>query len=282
MAIEWNLVLMIWGSAYPDAACNRLIAQAHAHGTPPSRVIVLTDRTDRALDPRAQQCPIAADFDRPDYKTGGLPVKISLFDIPALPTGAVCVYVDLDSIIIGDVSRLAALATQAPIWTLPSPKGRLSATSRLIWRISAGRRFGAGNSSVFAYRNGFAGNPTEKFRADTPLFGRSGSAYRSNDDRFIAWACHDVIRPIPRNLAVRFRIEFLELTLPLNRVKAWLRARARQNLAIITFDGSMTKPETIAATPQGGLITDHHGRRGRWDMAHTSGLHGRIMAALRR
>lgn len=74
----------------------------------------------------------------------------------------------------------------------------------------------------------------------------------------------------------------MELTLPLNRVKAWLRARARQNLAIITFDGSMTKPETIATTPQGGLITDHHGRRGRWDMAHTSGLHGRIMAALRR
>jgi hypothetical protein len=282
MTPQWYLVLMIWGDAYGDAVCNRLIRQAYAYGRGPAGVVVLTDRTDRDLDARALQCPIPADFDQDAYKTGGLPVKIALFDIAALPKDAVCVYVDLDSAIIGDAGRLAALTSPAaPIWTLPTPRGRFNAVSRLVWRRSKGRRFGAGNSSVFAYRNGFAGNPTQKFRDHATIFGLSGDSHRSNDDRFIAWSCQDLIRPIPRDLAVRFRIEFLELSATLNRIKAVLRHKPRQRLAIVTFDGSLTKPETIAAFPQGALITDHHGRRGYWTQAQTSGLRTRLLAALR-
>lgn len=280
---DWYLVLMIWGDAYGDADCNRLIRAAYRHSDRLQGVIVLTDRTDRALDPRAQPVAIPADFDRPDFKTGGLPVKIALFDIAALPPGAICVYVDLDSAIIGDLGPLAQLTDRAPIWTLPTVRARFGPWGRLIWRLSGGRRFGAGNSSIFAYRNGFSGNPTWMFRTDGTVFGRHAApAVRMNDDHFIGWCCQGAIRPIPGHLAVRFRMEFLEVTPWLNALKARLRRKKRQSLAVVTFDGSLTKPETILSLPQNAPIIDHHGRRGRWNDLHLSGLQGRLAQAFRR
>ncbi len=273
----WYLILMIWGDAYGDADCNRLIRTAYAHSPSLKGVVVLTDRTDRKLDSRAVQAPIAADFDLPEHKKNGLAVKISLFQIDALPKGAPCVYIDLDSAIIGDLGQLAALTQQGPLWTLPTARARFTAWSRLRWRFSGGRRYGAGNSSVFAYRNAFAGNPTAKFRDRTPVLGQMASDnIRGNDDRFIGWSCQDIIRPLPRHLAVRFRIEFLEVTVWLNRIKARLRRKARQSLVVVTFDGALTKPSVIAALPDGAEIADHHGRRARWTDQEMSGLR-RIM-----
>lgn len=279
---SWYLVLMIWGDRYSDADCNRLIRAAYAHSPTIKGAVVISDRTDRQLDPRAMQCLIPADFDRPENKTGGLAVKISMFDIAALPPGAPCVYVDLDSAIIGDLGRLADLTQYAPLWTLPTQRARFTALSRLRWRLSGGRRYGAGNSSLFAYRNGFAGNPAATYRDNTPIFGQiAGAALRQNDDHFIGWACQNVIRPLPRRLAVRFRMEFMEITLWLNRVKAALRRKARQDLVVVTFDGDLTKPAAIMALAEGDLIKDHHSRRTRWNDSQISGLRGKLLAALR-
>jgi hypothetical protein len=147
--------------------------------------------------------------------------------------------------------------------------------------LSRGRRYGAGNSSVFAYRNAFPGNPTAKFRNKTPVFGRAASDdIRSNDDRFIGWSCQDVIRPLPTQLAVRFRIEFLEVTFWMNRIKARYRRKARQALVVVTFDGALTKPAVIATLRDGAVITDHHGRRARWTDLEMSGLRQTMQDAL--
>ncbi|WP_439154128.1 hypothetical protein [Yoonia sp.] len=277
---DWYLILMVWGDKYGAADCNRLIRDAYAHSNSINGVIVLTDRMDRTLDPRATLCPIAPDFDREDYKSGGLPVKISMFEIDALPTGAACVYVDLDSAIIGDLGALAALTQTAPIWTLGTFRARFNLWARLKWRLSKGNIFGAGNSSAFAFCNKFAGNPTAKFRENAPIHGRHNPHARLNDDRFIGWSCQDIIRPIPTNLAVRFRMEFLSPTVLLNRIKAWARRNHRQDLALVTFDGDKTKPEIVRALREGDLIVDHHGRQGRWCDAEMSGLRARLKAGL--
>ncbi|WP_019956472.1 hypothetical protein [Yoonia vestfoldensis] len=274
---------MIWSDAYGDADCNRLIRTAHAHSSSLKGVVVLSDRTNRQLDARAIQSPIAVDFDRPEHKKNGLAVKISLFEIDALPAGAPCVYVDLDSAIIGDLGQLAVLTRHGPLWTLPTSRARFSAWSRLRWRLSGGRRYDAGNSSIFAYRNAFPGNPTVKFRARTPVLGQAASdIIRGNDDLFVGWSCQDTIRPLPSNLAVRFRIEFLELSLWLNQIKALLRRKKRQDLVVITFDGALTKPDVIAGLSDGELVTDHHGRRARWTDFQMGGLRARMRAGLRR
>jgi len=278
---DWYLILMIWGDAYSDADCNRLIRKAHMQSPSLKGAIVLSDRVDRHLDPRAIQCRISPDFDRSDFKKNGLAVKISMFEIDVLPPGALCVYVDLDSVIIGDLGKVAALTLTAPLWTLPTPRARLDAWSRLRWRLSRGRRYGAGNSSVFAYRNAFPGNPTAKFRNKTSVFGQAASDdIRSNDDRFIGWSCQDVIRPLPTQLAVRFRIEFLEVTFWMNRIKARCRRGARQSLVVVTFDGALTKPAVIATLRDGAVITDHHGRRARWTDLEMSGLRQIMQDAL--
>lgn len=277
---DWFLVLMIWGERYGDGDCNRLITSAFAQSASLQGAVVLTDRTDRKIDARAMQCAIADDFDRPELKRGGFPIKISMFEIDALPEGSVCVYVDLDSAIIGDLGQIAGLANTGPLWTLPTPRARFNAWARFNWRLSKGRRYGAGNSSAFVYRNKFPGNPTRKFRDNTPIFGRQGDKERKNDDRFIGWSCQDIIRPLPSNRAVRFRIEFLELTVWLNRLNALLRKRRRQDLVLVTFDGALTKPQDICRLHDGDQISDHHGRRGLWTDFQMSGLRDRLRAGL--
>ncbi|MBE0412661.1 MAG: hypothetical protein IBX59_03400 [Yoonia sp.] len=271
---------MVWGDKYGDADCNRLIRDAYANSSSIRGVIVLSDRLNRVIDSRATLHPIVADFDTPAFKSGGLPVKISMFDIDVLPEGAPCVYVDLDSAIIGDLGKLAALTRSGPIWTLGTFRARFNLWARIKWRLTRGRSYGAGNSSAIAFRNRFPGNPTQKFRGHAPIFGNHNDAARQNDDRFIGWSCQDLIRPIPTDLAVRFRMEFLAPTLALNRVKARARRKRRQHLVLVTFDGDLTKPETICALRDNEIIVDHHGRRGHWNDTEISGLRARLYAGL--
>ena len=238
--------------------------------------VVVTDRTDRRIDPRARQVPIPADFDSPEMLSGGLPVKMALFDLPEIPQGAPCVYLDLDSVVLGPMDRLARLTERAALWTIPVFPRPFSALFRLLWRLTGRRVYATGNSSAFVWVNGFPGNPTQVFRD----LHRAGTlpARLYHDDIFIPWACQDVIRGIPVDDIVNFRFEYLAPTMWLSTLFARLRRRARRDLVAVTFAGPLTKPETLAALPEGAVVRDHHGRVARWDRAHMGELPTRLAA----
>lgn len=273
---RWFLVLMIWGDRYTDDDCNRLISSTLKWAERCAGAIVLTDRTDRAI-PLAKQVPIAPDFNLEHFKQGGLPVKISIFDIPEVPRGATCVFLDLDTVVLGNLDRLAALADRGPLWTMPG-KRPFSVFWRLISKVTNGRHYAFGNASAFVYRNGFKGNPTEKFRqlrnlgklAEIPL----------RDERFVAWSCQGVISGISTKDVVNFRIEFLTPALWITDLSSVLRKRRRRRILVITFTGTRTKPEILVRSEEDALITDHRGRVGRWNQFHTSGLKDKIVAAM--
>lgn len=271
----WYLVLMIWGGRYGDEHCNRIIAAVFEHSRNCSGAVVLTDRMDRRIDERARKVPISEYFDTPRMKSRGLPVKISMFDIPEVPAGATCIYLDLDTVVIGNLDRLAALAREAPIWTIPVFPRPFSRLYRTLWRLSRRAIYTIGNSSAFVYRNGFKGNPTQIFRDLSERDRLPEDLY--HDDRFIAWACQDKIRGLPINDVVNFRFEFLAPTLWLSDLFSLLRRRGRQKIAAITFAGPETKPETLLGLPYGSVVKDHHGRVGRWNDFHTSGLRDKMI-----
>ena len=278
--MDWYLVLMIWGERYPEEDANRIIRGAMARARNCKGVVVLTDRTDRKIDEAALQVPIDPEFNTPELKGGGLPVKLSMFTIEAIPKGATCIYLDLDTVVVGNLDRLAALTQRAPIWTIPVFPRPFSAFYRLLWRATRRRVYATGNSSAFVFVNGFEGNPKQQF---LELY-RMGQLPKKllNDDLFVGWSCQDCVRGLSINDLVNFRFEFLAPTLWMSDLFSVLRRRARQRIVAITFAGPKTKPELLESLADGEIIKDHHGRRGRWDAFHTSGLKTLILQEIAR
>ncbi|SIT86001.1 hypothetical protein SAMN05421665_2195 [Yoonia rosea] len=275
---EWWLVLVIWGEKYSDDDCNRLIFSALRHSTNCKGVCVLTDRLDRAIDSRATLVPFPEDFNRDDFKRSGLPIKICMFDLPTVPEGDVCIYVDLDSMIVGNLDKIAVLAEKADIWTIDVFPRRFSRFRRARFRLSGGKYFTAGNSSCFVFKNRFPGNPTEKFRT---LFAAGKLPKRLlHDDRFIGWSCQEKLRGFPTHLVSYFRLEFLAPAMWITRLFAIFRKRLRQQIVVVTFAGRNTKLEKLLAAGKDERIVDHHGRVGYWTNDLTSGISGKIEAEL--
>lgn len=275
---EWWLILVIWGEKYSDDDCNRLIFSALRHSTHCKGVCVLTDRLDRAIDSRATMVPFPDDFNRDDFKKSGLPIKICMFDLPEVPQGDVCIYVDLDSMIVGNLDKLAILAQKADIWTIDVFPRRFSRFRRIRHRLSGGQYFTAGNSSCFVFKNRFPDNPTSRFRA---LFSAGKLPKRFlHDDRFIGWSCQQKLRRFPTHLVSYFRLEFLAPAMWITRLYAIVRKNLRQQIIVVTFAGRNTKLEKLLAAGAEERIVDHHGRVGYWTNDLTSGMSGKIEAEL--
>jgi len=270
----WWLVLIIWGDRYGDHHCNQLIESAYTHSSTIQGVVVLSDRSDRNIDDRASVVPIPADFNTSEYKSGGYPIKICLFDIEAIPNDALCLYVDLDSAIISEMSELSRLPTNKKLWTIDVFPKRFSKLKRLVNRWTNGNTYQVGNSSAFLFRNQFDGNPTQQFR---DLVAKKQLPRKLlHDDRFIAWSCQQIIRGFPPHLVSYFRIEFLAPTLWLAFLKSFTYRKRRQTIAILTFAGSKTKLEQLNALENDEVIIDHHRRKGKWNDIYTSGLKSRV------
>lgn len=269
-ATKWYLVLIVWGDKYPDQYINSIIFSTMRHSPNCAGAIVFSDRVDRTIDPRGQIVPIPNDFSSDAFKAGGYPIKICMFDVPGVPDGTPCIYLDLDSVVIGSLDKLIGLLEHAPIWTIDVFPRRFSMFFRLLHRLSEGKKFAVGNSSALVYLNKFSGNPTEKFRAIRNNTA-SGTLYM-HDDKFIASACQQEIRGLPTEWVAYFRIEYLAPTLWLAHVKNFFRKAARQEIVIVTFAGPLSKLDDLIMSPEGSVVRDHHGRVGIWSDAGMSGL----------
>lgn len=267
----WWLILIIWGSKYSDDDCNFLISSAFRHSTNCSGVLVLTDDLSRAIDSRARLASIPSDFNMEELKGGGLPIKLCLFDLPEVPVGAACIYVDLDSAIVGSLDEVPTLLSEAKIWMIDVFPKRFSLWRRLLSRATKGQKFAIGNSSAFLYRNGFTGNPTIRFRD----MRNRGTLPKKllHDDRFVSWSMQQDIRGFSPFLISYFRIEFLSTFMFINYFKSIFRNKKRQGIAVITFAGQQTKVRHILGCKS---IVDHHGRVGRWSDFLMGGMNKKV------
>lgn len=282
---NWCLVLTLWGQKYSAAHVNALSRTALKYSPTCSDIILLTDRHREGVDPRVTQKRIPAFFDRAEFRRGGYPIKLSLFSRAALPKGMRCVYLDLDTVVTGDLGRIAALVRKPDdIFMLPPGNligfGRLR---RLLFRLTDGRKMAVGNSSILAFHSGAEPNLCDVFErlhdkgsvARPRLFG--------NDDRFISWFAQTRLRPIPASLGVMFRREFLAWPRLYGRVRnrlPWVKAR-RAGIVAVTFNGTEHKLESLLALPDGAQHHDKRGRVGWWSDKEMGPLKARIAEAAR-
>lgn len=267
----WCLVLVVWGDKYSEKYVNNLFFDVKRNSLTCKAAVLITDRIRSGISDQINQRMIPDFFNKPDFFKNGYPVKLSLFHKSVLPQNMPCVFVDLDTLVVGDLGRLAALVTCTESYLMLPPGNIIGFGNfrRLLYKISNGKVFATGNSSVVAFHSAAEPNLCEVFEK-IYCGGETQSRIMQIDDVFISWFAQPKLKSVPASIAVMFRREFLarsRVGLELRRLSPW-RERRRKNLVAITFNGTQYKPEALMALQDGDRIFDNKKRFGIWSMAH--------------
>lgn len=279
----WQLVLIAWGTKYGAGDINALVDAVRAQSSGPARVVLLTDRDRPGLGPGIETRAHPPEFLQPRMMTGGCQAKLAMFKPGLLSADMPAIFLDLDTVILGDVSRLLS-ACPAPenVAILQSAVLPFGAVARWIWRRSGGRKYARGNSSVVVFHPAHAGYIAERFLdclARHPDF-----TFRPMiaDERFISWCAQPVMRAVPSSLAVKFPTEFMYPRLWIGRLRGalpWVRRR-RAGLVAITLPGVEVKASELLALPEGAIVTDRKGRRMEWSDRYLGPIRQRLISLL--
>ncbi len=264
---DWCMVLAVWGEKYGTAHVNELAASAKRHSSGLAKVVLLTDRIRPGTDPQISQTLFPDYFHRHDFFAGAYRAKLAMFSTAVLPPNMRCVYVDLDTVVIGDLGKIADLVESPSDYFMMPPAGLgFGRARKLVDWLGGGSSFPVGNSSLVAFHSAAEPNLSDTFQAMHAEGTDIGSRYMLIDDVFISWFARKNLAGIPRSLAVMFRREFLSRSLFLLRIKALLPwvVRRRAGLAAITLNGNAYKPESLIALEDGAIINDSKGRKGYW------------------
>jgi hypothetical protein len=271
--------MALWGEKYSSRHVNALSQDVLRLSAECSHVILITDFFRDNIDLRVQQKAFPEFFNRTDFFAGGFLAKLSMFDRSLLPKDLRCVYVDLDTIILGDLGKVAALVQKRNDVAMLPPGNLIGfgAARRCLWRLSFGRHYAVGNSSVVAYHSGAEPNTAETFRA-MYLRGHGALQHMRIDDLFVSWCNQAHLRAVPRTLVTMFRREFLFRSKVLFWVgqKSGVIKRRRAKMVAVTLNGDGYKPSTLAALDADALIKDPRGRIGYWSEASLGPVKAKI------
>lgn len=270
----FQCVFVIWGDKYPTSDVNALVRGVQSHTASPVRFICLSDRPRPDLAAGVELQMIGPDFAQPQFMRGGAQAKLAMFQKGRLTPGVPAVFFDLDTMIMGDVARLAALAAPGRMHMMPATWDRLWPLGRMLNRRRPGSVRTRGNGSVYVFFPEDWHHIPDRFltlAADLP---RPHPDHLWADDRFVSFIAAGALHAVPRHLAVKFVNEFMAPN------AAWAQARGRrtavrqrrQGLVALTFSGDACKPEDLLALPDGGELRDRKGRVLVWTDEAMSGL----------
>ena len=106
----WQCVLICWGTKYPVSIVNRLVRAIAEHSPGVARFTLLTDRDRPGLDPRVTPVRMPDFFCQPALMRAGCQAKLCMFEPGVLPTDLPAIYVDLDTLVFGDLGQALALS----------------------------------------------------------------------------------------------------------------------------------------------------------------------------
>ncbi len=251
-----QVVCVHWGTKYSDRYANSIYRAVRAKCSEDVRFVCITEHAEHDLDPGilVRSFP---DFGVPldDVKRGCL-AKLGMFFEGVLEPGLATVYIDLDTMVRGDIAMLAnRVRAQRGIYLMPShwvPTWRIAAVAKRV----APRFYYHGNSSILAFF-------PEDFHYLGELFKqklRSGEAYYRKamlvDDRFISCFAWERLRIFSARDVVKFAAEYgspLPVVESIRKRLPWVTSR-REHLIAVTFPGTDIKPEQIAGFQSGQRI----------------------------
>jgi hypothetical protein len=280
----WCLILAIWGRKYGSPHVNALARQARALSPGLSEIVLFTDHIREGIDPGIRQTLFPPYFHRPEFFGGAYRAKLAVFSRHLLPPGRRCLFVDLDTIVLGDLGRIAALVVESEDCFMMPPAGLgFGPMRKLTDRLRPGMHFPVGNSSLVAFHSDAKANIAEAFEQLHAAGVNVDSRHMIIDDVFISWFARNRIKGIPKHLAVSFRREFMARSRVFLLLRKALpsRRKRREGLVAVTLNGMAAKPENLVTLAEGSLIRDSHGRVGIWSDVVMGPARQRIIAGCR-
>ena len=264
---SWQCVIVAWGNKYGAEDIARIVRSVRDHSSSEPRIVLVTDRSRPSIPENVLTARIPKFFLNPNFRGSGCQTKLAMFDHGIVPEDLPAIYVDLDTMVLGDLGELVALLenprTVAILQSSIVPIGRFG---RAIWKLSSGRNYARGNSSIVVFDPAKCHYIARKFRELHARLSGTGFKPMIADDRFISWIAQDNLCAISNRFAVKFPTEFMLPWLWLTKLRAslpWVRFR-RDNLKVITFPGKSTKPEQLVALGDGTIVNDYKNRKFIW------------------
>ena len=266
----WQLVLVLWGTKYPITEVNHLIDTVCRLASQTPRVVLITDQVRDGLRQGVVQRLIPSFFMAPQMRGGGCQTKLCMFEAGIVPDDLPAVFIDIDTVVFGDMTRFLALQhdrkTVAIFQSALLPFGPLG---RAVFRLTKGRKYARGNSSIVVYHPAECAHIAERYRTLVAQVGYNGIRPMIADERFISWAHQPHMRAIPHDMAVKLPTEFMlpwRWLIHLRASLPWVRLRWA-NLIALTLPGAEVKGDALLALPDGAEIVDRKGRRLIWSKA---------------
>lgn len=273
----WQCVMICWGDRYGAEVINHLAENIQRSASSVPRFVLMTDRDRPGLLPAIQTVAFPAFFLKDELKGPGCQAKLGMFQKGVLPEDLPAIYVDLDTAILGDLTQAFDFQpVEETIQILHSAVLPFGALARLIYRITSGKKYARGNSSVVVFHPAQCHFIAERFQALYEKHGGIGIRPMVADERFISWVAQPRMRALPKSFAVKFPTEFMLPGRALCYLKSglpWIRRR-RENLVAITFCGLSNKPETLIELQENEEIVDNKNRILIWN--------DRVLGSLRR
>lgn len=265
-----QVVCVVWGTKYGADDVNYM-ARAVRDGTDASiRFICVTDMDNGPLDEAIIAKPFPS-FDHPfDEMKKGCRLKLSVFADGILDPDLPTVFLDMDTMVIGDVKRLAGAAAPGELAMM---RNHYIQTWRWpTWlRLTVGKRYYFGNSSIMAFRQRDFAALFSSFNSELAATIGPVPKHLQSDERFISYFARDRVRVFSNRDAVVFSHEFMAPFLALAQTRSRLPSvkRRRSQLVAVTFVGDDVKPRYIADLKTGDVVT-HKGQKMLWNQPHYS------------
>jgi hypothetical protein len=280
-APTWQCVMICWGTKYSTALINNLARSIAEKASSQPRFILISDRERPDLSENIELVRFPEYWLQDRLKTSGCQAKLVMFDHGIVPTDLPAIYVDLDTIVLGDLSSgLDLMQNRKTVAILQSAIIPFGWIGRTLYRWTKRRRYARGNSSFVIYHPAECHFIAERFKA--LLEQNPGLEFRpmAADERFISWVAQEHMVRIPSSFAVKFPGEFMfywGFWLYIKARLPWVTAR-RKGLVAVTLNGLMIKPEKLLSLKEGDVIVDEKSRKLIWSEKTLGFMRSKIQA----
>ncbi len=263
----WQCVMVCWGDKYPIELINHLMQEIARHAVSPPRFVLICDLPKPGLREGAITVEFPPFFLNPAFKKGGCQAKLAMFEKGVLPEDLPAIYIDLDTIVLGDISvALALMDSPQTVAMLPSAIIPFGPIGRSVLKLTNKKNYARGNSSMVVFHPAECHYVAETFRSFFAQHPDFGFRPMVADERFISWVAQPFMKKLPNTLIVKFPGEFMFPWRWWLYVKAqlpWVRKR-RAHLAAITLNGLLIKPEMLVKMAEGEIVVDNKSRQLVW------------------